>query len=100
MTDELRIVILTKGTAASIGVQSPDSDPVFITLLGDLPAVLARVPEVVASAKAQWDKSPRYPKCETPPPEPAQVTTAAATVNPHRVETTAPAKQGPQKQMF
>jgi hypothetical protein len=97
--DELRIVILTKGPAASIGVQSPNCDPVFVTLTGDLPAVLQSVPEVVAAAKQKWETSPRYPKCETPAPapEPAAAGTAAA---PRRVGTPAPAKESPKIKMF
>ncbi len=95
--DELRIVILTRGTAASIGVQSPDCDPVFIMLTGDLPAVLESVPEVVAAARQKWQISPRYPKCETPAPEP---TVAAGTAAPRRVGTPAPAKESPKPKMF
>jgi len=30
MKGEIKIVILVKGEAGSIGVQSPDSDPVFV----------------------------------------------------------------------
>ncbi len=98
--DELRIVILTRGTAASIGVQSPDCDPVFVTLTGDLPAVLESVPEVVAAARQKWQTSPRYPKCETPAlvPEPTAATGTAAV--PRRVGTPAPARESPKIKMF
>jgi len=100
MADELRIVILTKGTAASIGVQSPDCDPVFVTLTGDLPAVLESVPEVVVAAKQKWETSPRYPKCETPAPVPEPATNTAAAGTPRRVGTAAPAKESPKVKMF
>ncbi len=98
--DELRIVILTRGTAASIGVQSPDCDPVFVMLTGDLPAVLESVPEVVAAARQKWQTSPKYPKCETPAPAPEPTAAAGTAAAPRRVGKAAPAKQESKPQMF
>ena len=84
MSDEMKIVIVTKGNAGSIGVQSPDCDPVFVMVDGGLEAILANVPEVVAAAKQKWQASPKNPKCETPLPsqekpaaKPAATTTGA-----------------------
>ena len=39
-TSELKIVIILKGSKAMLGVQSPDCDPVYKTMEGDLAAVL------------------------------------------------------------
>ena len=80
--DEIKIVIALKGTAASVGVQAPECDPVFSTLEGDLPAVLERVPALVDDARVRWGLSPRNPKCETklePRPAAPAVTTARST---------------------
>lgn len=77
MNDELKVVITLKGQAASIGVQSPDCDPIFSKIEGDLPAALESVPGLVEEARRSWESNPRYPKCETPlssqaapPPQP------------------------------
>ena len=59
-----------------LGVQSPDCDPVYKTMEGDLAAVLQVVPALVADAKLQWAAAPRYPKADLPKPvAPATTTT-------------------------
>lgn len=78
--DELKIVIILKDTRAMIGVQSPDCDPVYETMDGDLSAVLTRVPQTVEIARSKWVTSKRNPKADLPaPPKPAEkpATTAA-----------------------
>jgi len=80
MSEDLKIVISLKGTAAAIGIQAPDCDPVFFMAEGDLPVVMESVPGLVDEARIRWDANPRYPKCETklePPPAPARVTVPA-----------------------
>jgi hypothetical protein len=96
MESELKIVILIKGEAASIGVQSPESDPVFVLLKGDLPAVLLKVPEIVETARAKWEENPRYPKCEIQ--EPAQTPSNDGVTQ--VVKTTPAPKTTPQPNMF
>ncbi|MBA7632190.1 hypothetical protein ES703_39733 [subsurface metagenome] len=66
--DELKVVILLKGNRAMVGVQSPDCDPVFTTLEGDMAAALSQVPALIESANAKWDANPRNPKAPEPPP--------------------------------
>jgi hypothetical protein len=80
VSDEIKVVIFLKGTKGSIGIQSPNCDPVFSVVEGDLPAVLERVPGLVNEARAKWGSNPRYPKCETnlEPPRPAPAAAAAA----------------------
>jgi len=59
---EVKVVISLKGEKGSIGVQSPNCDPIFITFEGDLNQALEKVPELVAQAEKKWDECPRYPK--------------------------------------
>ena len=54
MTAEIKVVISVKDSRGSIGLQSPDCDPIFTTLEGDLEAALARVPELVQQAQDRW----------------------------------------------
>ena len=77
---ELKVVIILKGNKAMLGVQSPDCDPVYKTMEGDLAAVLEVVPVLVAEAKLQWAAAPRYPKADLPKPvaPPTPATTPAA----------------------
>ena len=70
-SDELKVVIILKGNRAMVGVQSPDCDPFFTTLEGDLAAALSQVPALVESANAKWDANPRYPKADLPEPPPS-----------------------------
>lgn len=66
--ENLKVVILLQGTRAMVGVQSPDCDPIFTTLEGDLAAALSQVPALVESAIAKWDANPRFPKANLPEP--------------------------------
>ncbi|MDO8715565.1 MAG: hypothetical protein Q7J73_01975 [Dehalococcoidales bacterium] len=76
---ELKVVIILKADRAMLGVQSPDCDPVYKTMEGDLAAILQVVPALVADAKQQWAAAPRYPKADLPKPvAPAATTTSAA----------------------
>ena len=75
---ELKVVIILKANKALLGVQSPDCDPVYRTMEGDLAAVLQVVPTLVADARLQWAAAPRYPKADLPKPVvPATTTTSA-----------------------
>ena len=75
---ELKVVIILKADRAMLGVQSPDCDPVYKTMEGDLAAVLQVVPTLVAEAKQKWTAAPRYPKADLPKPvAPATTTTSA-----------------------
>ena len=75
---ELKVVIILKANKAMLGVQSPDCDPVYKTMEGDLAAILQVVPTLVADAKLQWSAAPRYPKADLPKPvAPATTTTSA-----------------------
>jgi hypothetical protein len=65
---ELKVVIILKANKAMLGVQSPDCDPVYKTMEGDLAAILQVVPALVADAKLQWAAAPRYPKADLPKP--------------------------------
>ena len=77
---ELKVVIILKANKAMLGVQSPDCDPVYKTMEGDLAAVLQVVPVLVAEAKLKWTAAPRYPKADLPKPV-APATTTTSTVS-------------------
>ncbi len=87
---ELKVVVIMRGIRAMIGVQSPDCDPVFTTVEGDLAAALAQVPPLVEKAKAQWNAHPRYPKADLPQPAPATsprtASTASSTLKPKKAQ--------------
>ncbi len=73
---ELKVVIILKANKVLLGVQSPDCDPVYRTMEGDLAAVLQVVPTLVAEAKTKWTASPRYPKADLPKPVAPATTTS------------------------
>ena len=76
---ELKVVIILKANRAMLGVQSPDCDPVYKTMEGDLASILLVIPALVADAKLQWAAAPRYPKADLPKSVvPATTTTPAA----------------------
>ncbi len=74
---ELKIVIILKANKFLLGVQSPDCDPVYKTMEGDLASVLQVVPTLVAEAKLKWTASPLYPKADLPKPVVPATTTPA-----------------------
>ena len=79
-TSELKVVIILKANKAMLGVQSPDCDPVYKTMEGDLASVLQVVPMLVAEAQLKWAAAPRYPKADLPRPiaSPATTPTSAS----------------------
>jgi len=85
--DELKVVISLKGDKASVGIQSPECDPAFFGLEGDLQAVLEAVPRFVEEAKTRWQESKLYPECKTQLPSQTQ---PAASPRTQRVTTPSP----------
>ena len=76
---ELKVVIILKANKVLLGAQSPDCDPVYKTMEGDLAGVLQVVPTLVAEAQLKWTAAPRYPKADLPKPvAPATTTSSAA----------------------
>jgi hypothetical protein len=86
---ELKVVIILKANRAMLGVQSPDCDPVYKTMEGDLASVLQVVPTLVAEAQLKWTASPRYPKADLPKPV-APATTTSSTVSKPTAKTAQP----------
>ena len=71
--EELKVVITIKGRNALLGVQSPDCDPVFQTIMATtLEQAVAAAPALVELARIRWATSPRNPRYDrpTPPPPP------------------------------
>ncbi len=87
MAEELKIVVVLKETRASVGIQKPEADPVIFLVNGSLAEIIAGVPAQVDQARAKWNNTPRYPKCETKfePAAPPAPTSPRTTVIPaHR----------------
>jgi hypothetical protein len=85
--NEIKVVIIMKDDNIMLGVQSPDCDPVYKTMKGDLGAALQQVPGLVAEAKQKWAAAPRYPKANLPEPPPSP-TPARRPAAPKPTETT------------
>ncbi len=81
-TSELKVVIILKANKAMLGVQSPDCDPVYKTMEGDLASVLQVVPTLVAEAQLKWTAAPRYPKADLPKPVVPATTTSSMASKP------------------
>jgi hypothetical protein len=80
--EEIKVVIVLKGDRGMVGIQSPDCDPIYKTVEGDLNSLLALVPDMVTNAKLQWSINSKYPKAQIPappPPPPRPATTPAPT---------------------
>jgi len=71
MASEVKIVILLKDGHGSVGIQSPECDPVFSTVEGDLVSIAAELPALVQLAEMKWSTNPKNPKAPEPPPPPA-----------------------------
>jgi len=71
MASEIKIVILLKDGHGSVGIQSPECDPVFSTVEGDLVSIAAELPALVQLAEMKWSTSPKNPQAPVPPPPPA-----------------------------
>ena len=75
--DEIKVVVTYKGAVGTVGIQKPNSDPVFSRIEGDLPEVIVSIPRLVDQARATWETSLRYPKADLPAPPPPPARPAA-----------------------
>ncbi len=87
VSDELKVVINMKGDRLMVGVQSPDCDPVYRVMQGDLVRGLAAVPELVSEARTKWANSRRNPKADLPAPPPPPPMTTTTTTSPRSQST-------------
>jgi len=78
-SNELKVVIILNDSRVMLGVQSPDCDPVYTTLKGNLAAALKRVPKLVEEAKQKWNESPRNPNANLPTPKPTPAPARSST---------------------
>ncbi|MFN8472808.1 MAG: hypothetical protein U0822_11515 [Anaerolineae bacterium] len=63
---------------ALVALGADGCDPILHTLdAGDLPAILAAIPDLLAQAEAHWAVHPRYPTVPTPPKATAKPATPA-----------------------
>ena len=70
---EIKVVIVLKDGRGSVGIQSPECDPVFSTVEGDLVTIAAELPALVQLAEMKWSTTPKNPQStiEPPPAPPA-----------------------------
>ncbi len=85
-SNEMKVLIAIDGENIMVGVKTPDTDPIFTKVEGDLAAALQQVPELIDAANAKWDANPRNPKANLPEPPaptpPARTTSSAAPEKP------------------
>jgi len=91
---EIKVVILLKDGRGSVGIQSPECDPVFSTVEGDLVTIAAELPALVQLAEMKWSTSPKNPQStiEPPPAPPAGSVTGGS---PRAAKEVTPAKAQP-----
>ena len=78
MSEELKIVIVQRGSKIAVGVQAPNCDPVMTIISGTMEEVLSQVPDLVSTARAKWQDIPLNPKSQRVPITPPPVPSAAA----------------------
>ena len=79
MASEIKVVIVLKDGRGTVGIQSPECDPVFSTVEGDIVSVSAELPALVQLAEVKWSTAPKNPKApiiEPPLPAPAPASSA------------------------
>ena len=82
-----KIVIWIRKGITSVGVQTNDTDPEFVSVASDdLELILARIPDCLSKARQKWATEPRRPAAAPPEPKsgsrnraPQQETTEADT---------------------
>ena len=80
---DIKIVVNIKGDRATIGVQSPDTDPVLeiIAIANQedaLQEAFVAATDLVERAQQRWAASPKDPAYHRPPPPPAPAGAAPA----------------------
>jgi len=88
MNEEIKVVISLKGNQGFVGVQSPNCDPVFELMDGELQVFLDRAPGLVQEAKEKWAENPLNPKCESPLPSQAKPPSPPAGSTPRQTQST------------
>jgi hypothetical protein len=94
-SDELKIIIIIKDSYFILGVQAPDCDPVSEHFIGELPAAIQRIPDLVARAREQWETSRLYPTAVLPEPPPAQTSPSSPARSPAATKPNIPKAQQP-----
>ncbi len=68
---DMKVVMTQRGGKVTIGVHAIDHDPVIriVPECNRLEDGIGRVGDAIAVARAQWERSPRYPKSEREMPK-------------------------------
>ena len=82
MSDEAKIVINLKENRATIGVQSPECDPVFTCAEGTMGEIFESAGRLLVDAEAKWKENPRCPKSDLPQPAPVPARAAPTAARP------------------
>jgi hypothetical protein len=87
MASDIKVVILLKENRGIVGIQSPDCDPIFSTVEGDMVTIAAELPGLVESAQVKFTAAPKNPPSSLPEPAPAPVsTTRTASASPAKAK--------------
>lgn len=78
MPKEFKVVIVLKDGHGMVGIQSPECDPILTPIEGDIVAIAADLPSLIAKAETQWSQAPKMPASSIkPPPPPTPVVSAS-----------------------
>ena len=93
MASEIKVVIVLKDGRGTVGIQSPECDPVFSTVEGNLVTIAAELPALVQLAEVKWSTTPKNPQSIIEPPPPPAMPAGSATGGKAKEET--PGKSQP-----
>ena len=91
--NEVKVVVTVKDGKGTIGVKSPNCDPIVVSAEGDVDTLLTMARDVVSEARQRWQDNPLYPKFEgqlpsqAQRPQPATRTRASRTTQPSTQQT-------------
>ena len=95
MASEIKVVIVLKDGRGTVGIQSPECDPVFSTVEGDLVTIAAELPALVQLAEVKWSTSPKNPQSTIEPPPPPSAPAGIATGGKPKAKEETPGKSQP-----
>jgi hypothetical protein len=96
MASEIKVVIVLKDGRGTVGIQSPECDPVFSTVEGDLVTIAAELPALVQLAEVKWSTTPKNPKAPIiEPPLPPALPAGSASGGKTKAKEETPGKSQP-----
>lgn len=97
---EIKLVIQIKDKKATIGAQSPDTDPVFKMVEGDMAEIMIAAVGLVEQAQIKWTTSKKNPTIDIPQPAEKEKAPVASTGAKPVPPASAKPKSSPQTSLF